>query len=57
MKILNISSHIDGYGIIVNNCIDYNIAGAASFYNIDFLRFYCILWGIYSNFGVIQRLY
>ena len=52
MKILNISSHIDGYGIIVNNCIDYNIAGAASFYNKNFLKLYCILWGLYSNYNI-----
>ena len=53
MKILNISSHIDGYGLIVNNCIDYNIAGAASFYKKDFLKLYCILWGLYSNYSII----
>lgn len=53
MRILNISSHIDGYGIIVNNCIDYNIAGASSFYNKKFLKLYCVLWGLYSNYGII----
>lgn len=53
MKILNISSHIDGYGIIVNNCIDYNIAGASSFYDKNFLKLYCALWGLYSNYSII----
>jgi len=55
MRILNISSHIDGYGIIVNNCIDYNIAGAASFYDKKFLKLYCVLWGLYSNYDIIPN--
>lgn len=29
MKELNISYHLDGYSALVNNCMDYNIAGAA----------------------------
>lgn len=45
MRILNILSHIDGYGIIVNNCIDYNIARASNFYDKNFLKLYCVLWG------------
>mgnify|MGYP003289996125 CR=1 FL=1 len=49
MKILNINSHIDGYNVSVNNCLDYNIAGAISFYNKNYLKIYCALWGLFSN--------
>ncbi len=31
MNVLNIDYHLDGYNVLANNCIDYNIAGAASF--------------------------
>ncbi len=49
MKILNIDYHIDAYSAEINNCIDYNIAAATSFYCKDFLKLYCAYWAIYSN--------
>ncbi|CCY08043.1 putative uncharacterized protein [Coprobacillus sp. CAG:698] len=49
MKLLNIDSHINGYSVSVNNCLDYNIAGAISFYNKKYLKIYCVLWGLFSN--------
>ncbi len=51
MKELNISYHLDGYSALVNNCMDYNIAGAASFYDKYFLKLYCAIWSIYMNYN------
>ena len=39
MRILNISSHMVGFGLIVNYGIDYHRAGAASFYDLIFVEF------------------
>lgn len=50
MNVLNIDYHLDGYNVLANNCIDYNIAGAASFYNKTFLKLYCAIWGLHKNF-------
>lgn len=51
MKELNISYHLEGYSALVNNCMDYNIAGAASFYDKYFLKLYCAIWSIYMNYN------
>lgn len=49
MKKLPIDYHLDAYSVEINNCIDYNIAGAASFYCKDFLKLYCAYWSLYFN--------
>lgn len=50
MKVLNIDYQIGIYSVEVNNCIDYNIAGAVSFFKKDFFQLYCGFWGLFSNF-------
>lgn len=50
MKVLNIDYQIGIYSVEVNNCIDYNIAGAVSFFEKDFFQLYCGFWGLFSNF-------
>lgn len=44
-----IDYHLEGYSVEVNNCLNYNLAGAVSYYNKKFLKIYCAFWGLYSN--------
>ncbi|WP_312107061.1 discoidin domain-containing protein, partial [Lachnoclostridium sp.] len=39
------------YGIEVNNCFDYNIAVASSYYNKNFLQYYCMYWSLFHNWN------
>lgn len=50
MKVLNIDYQIEIYSVEVNNCIDYNIAGAVSFFKKDFFQLYCGFWRLFSSF-------
>lgn len=51
MKRLNIDHHLDGYTAEINNCIDYNIAAAASYYSKEYLKIYCTHWAIIFNWN------
>lgn len=55
MKILNIDYHIGKYTVEINNCIDYNIAGASSFYDIEYFELYCAFWGLFSNYSFCSQ--
>lgn len=56
MKVLNINYHINGYGIEINNCIEYVTSAAASFYYKEFLQLYCGFWALYSNYELITTV-
>lgn len=54
MKILNLSYQLDKYSVDVNNCIDYNIAEAISFFENEFFDYYNCFWTLYSNYYEID---
>lgn len=50
MRILNLDYQIGKYDVKTNNCIDYIIAGACGFFNVEFFDLYCAFWSLYSNY-------
>lgn len=55
MKELKIDYYTEGYSPLVNNCLDYNIAGAFSFFNKEFLSLYCSLWTLFTNYSSLNN--